>query len=222
MRRIVINFHDAPVWQARRLGLACLLFGSALSGACAWYGWQAFSELSRWDAELAGLRQASGSKPVQGIEEGREINTELESANQIVSRLNTPWADLFSALETVYSDDAVLLGADLDPVGRQVRLTAESRNTDSMLEFVRQLRASKVLGDAYVVSHSINQQDMQRPIRFTVASHWLNLPPKPTQEAASQGDETEVSPDAASAPENNNKENGAKSKFSIAPTGGSS
>lgn len=222
MRRIVINFHDAPVWQAHRLGIACLLLGTVLSGACAWYGWQAFSELSQWDAELAGLRQASGSKPGQDIEEGREINTELESANQIVSRLNTPWADLFSALETVYSDDAVLLGAEPDPVGRQVRLTAEARNTDSMLEFVRQLRASKVLGDAYVVSHAINQQDMQRPIRFSVASHWLDLPPKPAQEAPSQGGETEASPDVASAPDNDNKENGDKSKASVVPVGTSS
>jgi Tfp pilus assembly protein PilN len=210
LRRIVINFHDAPVWQARKLGLACLVLGTVLSGVCAWYGWQAFSELSRWNAELAGLRQVSVASASQSTEGNMEINTELESANQIVSRLNTPWADLFAALETVHSDDAVLLGAEPDPVSRQIRLTGEARNTDSMLEFVRQLRASKVLGDAYVMSHAVNQQDMQRPIRFSVASHWLDLPSKSVEAAGSEtgegGVETGVSPDAASPPENGNQD----------------
>lgn len=192
MRRVDINFYDPPFWQVRQLGIAILAVGILLSGVTAWYGLQAFSEHSRWDSEVASLRQEGKAKQVQVIDSS-QIALELKAANQIIVSLNTPWADLFSALETVYSEDAVLLGAEPDPVSRQVRLTAEARNTDSMLEYVRQLRASKILADAFVVSHVVNLQDMQRPVRFLVSSHWLDLPPSVGSNVASE--------DAQSGPE---------------------
>jgi hypothetical protein len=172
MKPVSINFYDAPVWQRYRLGLLLLAVGATMSGITAWHGWQAYAELVQWDAELATFRQTSVGGETRQPERNALIGTELESANQIVARLNTPWAEFFSALEAVPSEDAVLLSVESEPDSRQVHLTAESRNTDSMLEFVRQLRASKVFTDAYVVSHAINEQDMHRPVRFSVTSHW--------------------------------------------------
>lgn len=157
-----------------------------MSGSCAWYGWQDYSTLKQWEYELARYRAAIAGVSAEKVDGEIGIGTELAIANKVIAHLNTPWADLFTALESVYSDETVLLSIEPDAELRQVRLTGESRTAEAMLDFVRQMRASRVLADAYVTSHTVNQQDNQHPVRFSVATHWFDPSPIPSEKTAGE------------------------------------
>lgn len=199
--RIAISFHSPSLSYARRGGILCLVLGVVVAATTAALAWAVYADTNRWNADLQALTRQRAT-PVAALEENStvEMKTELQAANQIIERLNTPWSALFESLETVYSENAILLALDPDPVSRSLRLTAESKDSSSMLEFVRQLRAAKVFADAYVVSHAINQSDMQRPIRFSVASHWLDAPPKPVHKNI-PGESESAAPDTTATPQ---------------------
>lgn len=194
--RIRVSFHSPSLWRSRGVGILCIAAGLLAVLAVAGAGWAMHADMNRWSVDLQALR-AQRATHIEALDEKTqpEIKTELQAANQIIERLNTPWSMLFASLEGVYSENAILLGIEPDPIARSIRLTAESKDTASMLEFVRQLRAAKIFGDAYVVSHVVNQNDMQRPIRFSVASHWLDVVPEQTA-AGQPAEEEEAAKDA--------------------------
>jgi Tfp pilus assembly protein PilN len=208
MNSISISFHTPVVWRERWLSVVCLGLGLCTAVITILLGWQVYAEHQRWDDYLALQKQNKPSRQSSVDSDTKStLSTEFETAAAVVQQLNTPWASLFSVLESAYSDNAILLGAEPDSAARSIRLTAEAKDTSSMLAFVRQLRDSKVLGDAYVISHVVNQQDPQHPIRFVVTSHWLDAPPSAALQ--DQGSVTQTAPEEAQAnTKPTNKNNG--------------
>ena len=195
---IKVSFHSPSSWRSTRAGISCLVAGLLAALSVAGTGWVMHEDMSRWKADLKALRNQGAADAVAS--DGRaqpEIGTELLAANQIIARLNTPWSALFLSLEEVYSDNSILLGVEPDPVARSIRLTGEAKDAASMLEFVRQLRAAKVFSDAYVISHAINQNDVQHPIRFSVASRWLDVASEQAAARKPSEDEGPATHDAA-------------------------
>jgi Tfp pilus assembly protein PilN len=78
-------------------------------------------------------------------------------------------------VEASVGDQVTLLGVEPDTEKRELRLIAEAKDLDAMLAYARRLQESALFSDAYVVSHQIQQQDPQKPVRFVVNAQWTAL-----------------------------------------------
>jgi hypothetical protein len=72
------------------------------------------------------------------------------------------------------NDKVTLLGIEPDGEKREVHITAEAKNFDEVLAYVKALQAVSILQNPYIVNHQIQIQDPQRPVRFLVSAKWLD------------------------------------------------
>lgn len=157
------------------LGLALLGGGilAAASGAVVWG--------SAWSAQAtqSGALAALESRAAQGASQ-RARPAALSAAEQAQSRaaqrvardLQTPWSDLLSALEAAPHEHVALLGIEPSLARRQVRLTAEARDPESMIDYLAALQGDARLAQVALVSHQVQAQAPGKPLRFTLQAAW--------------------------------------------------
>ena len=178
MKPLAINF----AWRRRNwrhvFGLVFLtLVGIAAIGS-AWIYFQLRAQEDRWQSDWQHLNGMATEKHDTSTPEQQErMKSELRFANRVIDQIDTPWDALFGAVESAYSDQAILLSVEPDTEQREVRLTAEAKDLAAMLAYLDQVRQSPILKGAYLASHQINQQDPQKPVRFIIEARWLDAPP---------------------------------------------
>ncbi|GAB3468184.1 hypothetical protein GCM10027321_36350 [Massilia terrae] len=96
--------------------------------------------------------------------------------NAAVLQLNLPWLALHDALQTATPASIALLSLEPDARKRNLRITAEAKNSDDMITYVEQLRLQDLFGAVSLVHHELNQQDPNRPIRFQIEAEWRTKP----------------------------------------------
>lgn len=190
MRRIDIDFSARPpvaIRVGRRIAAFALAAGLVAGGLWTQRYLELRHELTEWRDTLQRVdRRRAGETQRQPADSSARLKAELQRANRVIEMLSTPWPDLFAATETAYSEQAILMGMEPDTERREVRLTAEAKDLPAMLDYVKALRQSPVLTDAMLVSHQINAKDAQRPVRFIVIAHWLDVPPVAAAPAAQE------------------------------------
>jgi len=199
MRPVSINFSARRKRPTDRAGWVLLVVAAAVSLFLAWYYAVLVREFDAGEAERARLqRPVSGTGHMPSAEEMLGLRTEMRFARRVIEQLDTPWPALFAAIETAYDDNVTLLGVEPEPERREVRLLAEAKDAEAMLAYVRQVRQSPVLRDAWLVNHQVNLQDPLRPVRFTINARWL-LPPVESSSTVAVAGNTreEVTTDAA-------------------------
>jgi hypothetical protein len=97
-----------------------------------------------------------------------KLDEEAKSAEAVLRQLALPWASIIETVEDAASDDVAILQLQPDAQARQLRLGAEARTQEAMLEYLRKLTLAKGLGDVHIVNHQVQLDDPQRPIQFTV------------------------------------------------------
>jgi Tfp pilus assembly protein PilN len=97
----------------------------------------------------------------------------MKQIDQVLSQLETPWGSIFQAVESASSKQIALLGLQPDTQQRLLRIVAEARSQDDMLEYVKRLGDSSGLSDVHLVNHQIQTQDPNRPLRFTVQATFI-------------------------------------------------
>jgi len=174
-RALELDFVCRPR-RLRRLGVVLLL----ASMATAAYLGQAYLELkgdlSAWEAKWRSLQktQRVAAEPDHGKKmEGQQLQAELKIAGRVIERLSTPWDRLFQEVEGSIGEQVTLLSVEPDTEKRELRIVAEAKNLAAMLEYVKGLRNIALFRDAHVLSHQVQQQDPQRPVRFVVSVQWL-------------------------------------------------
>jgi Tfp pilus assembly protein PilN len=85
-----------------------------------------------------------------------------------VRQLALPWAALIEAIERAASRDVAILQLEPNAETHSVRLTAEARSREAMFEYLRRLGAARGLAEVHVVSHQVQRDEPQRPIKFAV------------------------------------------------------
>ena len=83
---------------------------------------------------------------------------------------------LFAALESARVDGVALLAIEPDPGKSTLRLSAEAKSADEMLDYVERLQAAEGLADVVLQSHQIKQGDPLQPLRFGVSAAWARQP----------------------------------------------
>lgn len=186
--RTEVDFAPDVFSKGRLAGLASFLI---MLGFAAWTGWgylKLAHEGDRWQADLQRMhRSDSQPRSANSPEEQERVKSELRFANSVIEKLDTPWDRLFGAVESTFNEQVTLLSVEPDTERNEVRLTAEAKDMKAMLDYVQQLRRSSMLKNGYLVDHQINQQDPQRPVRFTVAATWNTPPSEKTPKAGIAG-----------------------------------
>jgi hypothetical protein len=104
----------------------------------------------------------------------RKVAGNARRANDVVALLNVPWPGLFTALESVNTTESALLGIESDLEKRRLKISGEAKNLKAMLEYTRALETLPLLASVQLQTHSTQQQDPQRPVRFVLSADWVD------------------------------------------------
>jgi hypothetical protein len=108
----------------------------------------------------------SAPRPVRALPRER-LDAELKAAQATVRQLSLPWAQLIDSLERSAMREVAVLHVQPDAQQRLLRVTAETRGEELMLEYLRRVGASG-FAEAHLVSHLVREDDPQRPLQFSL------------------------------------------------------
>ena len=172
MKRLELDFVAPP---RRPLWPGVLLLASSLvvAGGLGMHYHNLRVELEQ--LETAGRLLNTKRQPQRTIPRER-IEEAVKNAESVVRQLTLPWASLAESVESAATKDVAILQLQPDAQQRLLRLTAEARHQEAMLEYLRRLAATQVLADVHVVSHQVQHEDPQRPIQFAVQASFRGTP----------------------------------------------
>ncbi len=127
------------------------------------------TELNTIVQEVSSVRDGDGSRTDTASPEARAGR----ATAAVVRELQVPWPNLLGALEAATGRNVALLAVEPSAARQEVRIMAEARNSDAMLDYLDTLRAQS-LKDVTLVSHQIQVQAPGAPFRFQVRAHWGN------------------------------------------------
>jgi hypothetical protein len=151
----------ASIAGAAVLGLQYHRLGAAMSEA----------EARVRSATLAAHKQPPA--PARAAGDMQAVTMEIKHATEIAMQLRLPWNTLFQSIESSPVPDVALLSIESDTDKHKVKISAEGKNADAMLAYLSFLEGLPTLRAVFLESHSVQQQDPQRPIRFVVAADWV-------------------------------------------------
>lgn len=172
MKRLELDF-IAPPRRRAWPGVLLLAISLAAAGMLGLHYRGIQLELKR--LEIAGGLVSSERQPARVLPKER-LDEAVKNAEAVVGQLTLPWASLAESVESAATKDVALLQLQPDAQQRLLRLTAEARHRDAMLEYLRRLAAAPVLSDVHVVSHQVQLEMPQRPIQFTVQASFRGAP----------------------------------------------
>lgn len=106
--------------------------------------------------------------------------THASVVNVAVHQLNVPWRDILDAIERATPHHIALLGIEPDSSRQLIRITGEALSTDAMLAYLDQLNRSPFFSAASMSKHLTNEQDPQKPLRFTIEAYYQTATMEPS------------------------------------------
>lgn len=100
------------------------------------------------------------------------LETQATAVNAAVMQLNLPWRALQDAVASATPAGVALLALEPDARKRTLRISAEARTSDEMIDYVARLKREELFSDVALTHHEINDQDPNRPIRFELDAAW--------------------------------------------------
>lgn len=176
MRAINIDFQavSAKPWT----GLAILTCGVALIAITLLLYQSSALEASVLEARIATAKNAfsqNSQRNQSAPKESAQRKEEIAIANGLIHQLTLPWEALFNSFELATSKEIALLSIEPDTKKRIVRVTAEARTANDMLDYIKRLQKSPMLDDVVLQRHELQTRDPERPLRFIVTSVWKDL-----------------------------------------------
>ncbi|MEB6587588.1 MULTISPECIES: PilN domain-containing protein [Pseudomonas] len=173
MRRLELEF------QPRRSGplaWSLLALGGAVVAGLVLLQQSLQAEQVDLEARVHNLELQLGRRPAttapQNSAASREQAERLAQMRSVSQQLQRPWQQLFSMLEAQPQDDVALLSLAPDARKGQVRIAAEARNLEAMLQYHQRLDASDELSDVSLLNHEVLAAQPERPVRFTLTATW--------------------------------------------------
>jgi Tfp pilus assembly protein PilN len=145
----------------------------ALVGLLVWNRAFVAPAVAAAELESARLNQEVAAREPAALQlKGNDVAVEWQKALAINQRLGAPWQKLFAVLESYVDEPVALLSIDPDLGKRDLLLTGEARNLEALLDYIRFLKRQSMLADVTLLSHQINKQDRDRPVRFRISATW--------------------------------------------------
>jgi Tfp pilus assembly protein PilN len=162
--RLEIDYVARPR-QRRAPGIAVLAAALVVAGMLVTHYREVKLELGQIESRQGLLSADKRPAPTVSRE---SLDEEVKNAEKVLRQLALPWSAIIESVESAATDDVALLQLQPDAQQRQLRLSAEARNQEAMLEYLRRLTAAKSLADVHVASHQVQTEDSQHPVQFTV------------------------------------------------------
>ncbi len=105
--------------------------------------------------------------PVQPISEAQAA-----AVNSAIMQLNLPWRALHDAVGAATPARIALLALEPDARRRSIKITAEAKTSDAMIDYVEALKEQELFSGVALVRHEINELDPNRPLRFQLEAEW--------------------------------------------------
>jgi Tfp pilus assembly protein PilN len=135
--------------------------------------WHAHAENDRAQAELEAVqRQTMASRHVAKAPLTPAAKLAEKQSQSVLRELTVPWQDLFSIVEDYPDHDVALIGIDQNPAQSQIRITAEAKNFDAMIAYLKYLQSSVLLREAVLNDHLIETNVPGKPVRFQITAVW--------------------------------------------------
>jgi Tfp pilus assembly protein PilN len=174
MRPLMLDFQ--PRRRSSPLGWSLLAGGVVLALTCIVIQQQVSGEAEQQQGHLQTTQRVltgdTGSKVSLTPAETREQAQNLAEMRKVSQQLRRPWERLFATLEAMPRDNIALLTLTPDARKGQVRISAEARDLDAMLDFHRRLEASDELSDVSLLSHEIVANVPEHPVQFNLSATW--------------------------------------------------
>ncbi|MDQ2820600.1 MAG: PilN domain-containing protein [Pseudomonadota bacterium] len=182
MKPLRIDF--APPSLARTLfhtsrpAFALAVIALVLAGLAAGQAWR-LAEQRRLDAEQIARVVQHHAVPVAAAPVQAKLSVSAAQAaavNAAILQLNLPWHDLQQSLGDATPATVALLALEPDARKRTVRITAEVRTSDEMIDYIEKLQQQKWFTAVALTHHETNDVDPNKPIRFQVEAQWAGQP----------------------------------------------
>lgn len=160
--------------------IATLAIGSMLFVTGLWHTYSLTRASTALSVSLQ--RAESDARPAPTPPKAPTISkVHADAINAAVHQLNVPWRDILDAIEQATPHHIALLGIEPDSSRQLIRITGEARSTDSMLAYLEQLNRSTFFSAAAMSQHITNEQDPQKPLRFTIEAYYQGTAMEPPQ-----------------------------------------
>jgi Tfp pilus assembly protein PilN len=175
MRALQLDYRDNNDLR-NFFGLLLLALVLLLALAIGWY----FSSVRQQASQLQASVDTISSQ-INGPTE-TEVNNlppqklaeVMKFSNHTIHQLNLPWNILFIQLEKAKSDGVALLGVEPNTNSSVIKVVGEAKDYASMLKYVRSLSEQGVLHGVYLIDHKMDDQNPDRPIRFSLEASWAS------------------------------------------------
>jgi hypothetical protein len=164
MNRLELDY-VAPPRRARWPGATLLVVSLVVAAGVVGRYRDARSELAAVEAAqgLVNLdRSSTKAIPRERLDE------ETKMVNEVVRQLGLPWARMIAAVEKASTGDVVVMQMQPDAQQRLLRVTAEAKSRQAMLDYVRRLGGDRALADVYLVRDEVRADQPGRPIQFAI------------------------------------------------------
>ena len=174
MRPLMLDFQ--PRRRSSPLGWSLLAGGVVLALTCIVIQQQVSGEAEQQQGHLQTTQRVltgdTGAKVNLTPAETREQAQNLAEMRKVSQQLRRPWERLFATLEAMPRENVALLTLTPDARKGQVRISAEARDLDAMLDFHRRLEACDELSDVSLLSHEIVANVPEHPVQFNLSASW--------------------------------------------------
>ncbi|MDO9052830.1 MAG: PilN domain-containing protein [Gallionella sp.] len=168
MKRITLNFHDGQARRNRAVGWILLVLSVLLGVSLLIQYNKMKAEQQRIQTML--IQQQDHQRSVHNDTNAKEMSQKLERAAAVIYQLAFPWDALFRVLELSMNEEVVLLSVVPDVKGCEITLNGEAKDWSAMQDYVRRLGADTSFFSAVnLVSHQVQQNDPQNPVRFVLS-----------------------------------------------------
>lgn len=127
------------------------------------------AQVQRLEQQLG--RRAASSAPLDSAA-SREQAERLAQMRSVSQQLQRPWEQLFDDLEGLPQEDVALLTLTPDARKGQLRISAEARNLEAMLQFHKRLESIDQLRDVSLLNHEISARQPEHPVQFNLSATW--------------------------------------------------
>jgi Tfp pilus assembly protein PilN len=170
MHRIDLDYMPRSA-TARWLGTAVLAL-AALAGAKQVDTYvTAKREVAHLEARISRIQSRNEQTRVVAMPDS--TIREIRRANEVIEQIALPWDRLFRAVESAAGEKVALLGITPDQKSGTVEVAGEAADVNAMFDYVKRLQRQPSLVRVYLLNQKLNDQDAQRPVRFTVTASWL-------------------------------------------------
>lgn len=133
------------------------------------------ADLAHWRAELARVQAPPpGAEELRRAGDEAQLEQSLQAARRVAADIRRPWGKLLAALEAAQDPDIALLTLAPDAARGVVALSGEARRREAILAYMGRLAAGGVLKNVVLVEDQLQQQDPEKPFRFSLTADWVS------------------------------------------------